>query len=130
MKKVFKRIAADGIALITMSILTVSANATARSSEDVYWDVDYTQGAPSSISKYDCVRTVGPFPNGFYIDCCELSGMDLKVLVKSKVFPKPITMGAIGSYQFGLLSGNGDERFELHFYADSPRTKANGYIYK
>lgn len=128
MKKLFKRIAAGGMALITMSILTVSANATTRSSDAVYWDVDYIQGAPSSVSKYDCVRTVGPFPDGFYIDCCELSGTDPEVLVKSEAI-RPLIMGSIGSYQFGVSSNFKNTPFELEFCAASTRTKANGYIY-
>lgn len=129
MKKAFKRIAAGGMALITMSILTVSANATTRSSEDVYWAVDYIQGAPSSVSQYDCVRTVGPFPNGFNIDCCELSGKDPKVTVTSDVLNQ-FTMGAVGSYEFGVSSNYKDTPFELHFWAGAPRTKANGYVYE
>lgn len=129
MKKVFKRIAAGGMALITMSILTVSTNATTRSSEDVYWAVDYIQGAPSSVSTYECVRTVGPFPKGFCIDCCELSGMeDPVVIVKSDALGQ-FTMGSVGSYQFDPSSDYKGTRFELHFCAGAPRTKANGYVY-
>lgn len=128
MAKAFKRIVAGGMALIMMSILTVSANAVTISN-DVYWDIDYTQNAPSSVSKYDCVRIVGPFPKEFYIDCCELSGIDPSVVVKSDVFPLPVTMGGVGSYQLGLSSGTSNKAFELHFYAGSPRTKANGYVY-
>lgn len=117
------------MALVTMSILSVSADATTRSSEDVYWAVDYYQGAPSSVSQYDCVRTVGPFPNGFFINCCELTGTDPKVVVKSEALPASFTMESVDLYLVGTVSGYKNKRFELQFCAASTRTKANGYVF-
>lgn len=68
----FKRIAAAMIAVATMATTSVLAFAGDGKSED--WAIDYTSGAPSSVSTQFVDRTLYYYTGGYQTTCNSFNG--------------------------------------------------------
>lgn len=129
--KSFKKILVSGTLVIALALgMVVPVNADTLSDD---WNIDYTPGAPSSISNQSDAVVVNYDSGGYYADCETLSGQNgraLSIESSSAGGMEPVPVTKKGSTKTWKMKGSTTGMVTFIVSATSGYTcKSTGTIY-